>query len=259
MRGLFAGGGLAVGLVCLATLLLAPAAWGANEYELNDSRETAFGPLAGATNYTATFETENDYEWYVFYVRTYSQVEVSGSMLPGANCYSSIRTVELLDADGQDVRTFSIGAPNETGRLNITLGAGRYYLEFRNTWSECVGDRYRFRVDPAAAITPSRECGEAIVSRDSTTPKLAAVDEKLDEKTAELAKANRAVKSAKAALNLLRKRGAPGFRKRRARNRLQAAKDVRDKVGAKQGRLQALSAQHQQALATAEGQIAASC
>jgi hypothetical protein len=266
VRGLISGravGGaglvVAVALLCITFARSTPA-YAAGEYELNDTRETAFGPLAGGTDYTATFETNNDNDWYVFYIKTYSQMDLSGSMLVGANCFGSIREVELFDGDGHEIKSFRIGASNVTERLNITLNAGRYYVKFRNIWNECVGDRYRFRIDPAAAITPSRECGEAIVARDSVAPLLAQVNAKVAKNGEALAKVEALVQQRKATLaKLRRQRRVPRWRKRRARAKLEASKAAQEKVEVKRIGLQTLGAQYTTAINQANAQIAVSC
>ena len=244
----------------LTVLVFASAARAAGEFEPNDSRETAYGPLSGGKVYTGTFETENDYDWYLFYVKTYSQVEISGSMLPGSYCQGSIRYVELLDGDGQEIRTFEIGATNEIGRLNITLDPGRYYLMFRNRWSECDGDRYNFRIDPAAAITSSRECGEAIVARNAVGPLLAETTAKLTKNTEKLNEKVQAVRKAKRIYKRLRsRRHVSRYEKRGARQRFERAKAAREKVVAVQVGLEGIATQHQGELSAAEAQIAAHC
>lgn len=266
--------GRAIAAIGLLTLWLAAGAQASKEYEPNDSRETAYGPLAGGTTYTATLETENDSDWYLFYVKTYSQMEISGAMLPGAHCTGSIRYTEVLDADGDELTSFSIGAPNEIGRLNVTLNPGRYYLKLKSRWSECNGDRYNFRIDPAASITTSRECGEAIVAKDLAGPQLNTVNQELAKNAERLARKTEAVHEAKRKLQraskkvkrLRKRRRVSGWQMRSARQAVQraieqldTAKESRAPVWQEKLSLDAIAAQHQQAIAAAEAQIAARC
>lgn len=265
-------------------MLLAGGARAANEYELNDIRETAYGPLAGGTDYTATRETDNDVDWYLFYVKTYSQVDFSATMVSyGSGCEGSYTYFSLYDKDGNyvDANSLDAGAINRTEHLFLTMTPGRYYLRINET-SYCTGERYRFRIDPAAALTTSRECGEAIVAKDAIAPQLAEVTAELKENDQALAKATGAKNTAKATLaqlkqrleatlRRLQRRGlATPVRKRRARRaivapkrlavrKLDAAKEAQGKVLAERTGLEALNAQHTTALAQAEGQISATC
>lgn len=146
------------GLVLVLCLWLAsaPSALAAGEFESNDSRETAYGPLAGATDYAATFETDNDVDWYVMYVGQYSQIDISSSWTSSSrNWCGTYTTLELLDTDGKAISEFSPGRPGSIDHLQITLDAGRYFLRTDNPGRSCNGDTYRFRIDPAIAITTS--------------------------------------------------------------------------------------------------------
>jgi len=266
--------GLAIGAMVVLMLSLAAGARAAGEFELNDTRETAYGPLAGATWYTATIETENDVDWYLLYIRTYSQMDFSATMVSG-----SCGLVTLYNKDGREIEDFYPGAPNEVRHLLRTLNAGRYYLEV----DACTNSQYKFRVDPAASITTSRECGEAIVARDAVGPQLAEVNEELAKNAAVLATKAAAVHEAKGELrraggkaSWLHKRlqhaTRPGKRRhirfnlRRARNemlnaqeQLDEAKEQRAPVWKEKQSMEALVRQYQQQIATANGQIAISC
>ncbi len=65
----------------LALLMFASSASATGEFEPNDNRDTAYGPLEGGVPYTATIDTENDVDWYVFYVKTYSQMDFSSTLV----------------------------------------------------------------------------------------------------------------------------------------------------------------------------------
>lgn len=245
-----------LGLLFLAfALASASGALAAGEYELNDGRDTAYGPLAGATDYTATIETVNDVDWYVFYVKAYSQLDFSATMIGEDPCNRAELT--LRDKDGGYLAYFYAGYVNETNHLQMTLPAGRYYFEVDRP---CAGDRYRFRIDPAASITTSRECGEAIVARDSITPQLAKTNEELLDNGEDLARATAAVKRAGKTLRRLQKRPrASSYSRRAARRRLAAARKSREAVVRTRSGIQSAATQQQQALSAAEGTIAATC
>lgn len=263
-------------VACLLTMLtFATPAKAAGEFELNDTRETAYGPLEGGKSYTATFETGNDVDWYVFYIKTYSQMDFSATMVKSCEDYARI---SLYDKDGNYERSFETGKVNETTHLLQTMNPGRYYFEVEHHYS-CTGDRYSFRIDPAASITTSRECGEAIVARDSVGPELTAVNEELAKNGEALATTAQAVHEAKRQLRRASKKAQrlkqikqPGKRRhvrsklRQTRSAVQSARRQLDKAKAerrpvwKERRdLEAIAGQHQQTIASAEGQMATYC
>jgi hypothetical protein len=245
--------GVAVAAVLLAVLASAAFA-NAAEYEPNDTRETAYGPLSGGVDYKATFETQNDVDWYVFYIRTYSQMDFSATTI-SSSCSRPL--LELRDKDGKPIQSFSGGYVSETNHLRLTLNAGRYYFEI-STYS-CPGEKYSFRIDPAASITPNRECGEAIVAKESVIPEATKLQGELAKNSEALAKANGALRANKAALARLIRHHASRYNKQRARRRLTAARTARGKVLEQRVALQTLGAQYAQTLTVAEGQIAVSC
>jgi len=158
-------------------LLLASVAYGKGEYEPNDSRSTAAGPLAGGTSYTATRETENDIDWYVFYVKTYSQMDFWATIDKyGPDCTSGRTYMRLFDKDGEYLDADSLD-PYSTDVIDhvlITLSPGRYYIKTSEI-SSCTEERYTFGIKPRSAITSSQECGEAILARNDAAPELAKV------------------------------------------------------------------------------------
>jgi hypothetical protein len=94
--------------------------------------------------------------------------------------------IELRDNDGKELQLFHSAGLNEVEHLRTTLAAGRYY--FAMTTHGCVGDVYRFRIDPAAVVTSNRECGEAIVAKEAVGPQLAKVAGELAKNSERLAK-----------------------------------------------------------------------
>jgi hypothetical protein len=288
--------GITVGLVAL--LMLAANALAVKEYEPNDTRDTAFGPLEGGKPYTATFETENDADWYVFYVKTYSQMDFTASEI--TNCEFRSVPFRLLDKDGKFVNSFSAGAVNQVNHLRLTLNPGRYYFEVDNPNCENENDVYRFQIDPVTAITANRECGEAIVSKESVGPTLTKVAGELAKNSERLAKPSKEVKTDEGRLAALDKRwekfltqwksavrrlkhrhGIPGYvrrqkmrsllaSKRRTNLRLRSMKNsakrdlatdqkVQAKVLEQRAGLQAVEAQAKSTQSQAEAQIVAHC
>jgi hypothetical protein len=280
----------------LALLVFSSSASATGEFEPNDTRETATGPLEGGKTYSATFETENDVDWYLFYVKTYSQMDFSATMTKSCGYHAGF---ELRDLDGKPINFFSAGSVNQTNHLLLTLNPGRYYFEVIYD-SECPKDTYSFQIDPAAAITPNRECGEAIVSKEAVGPQLAKVAGELSKNSEKLAKPSEEVKADEASLSALDKRWEKflvGWKsavrrltrnhrlrgyvrrqrmrsllaeKRRTNLRLKAQKDsarrklasvqaAQAKVLEQRAGLQAVEAQNKTTLSQAEAQIAAHC
>jgi len=279
----------------VALLVFASSASATGEYEPNDTLATAAGPLEGGKSYEATFETENDVDWYVFYVKTYSQMDFSATMTKSCGYHAIFY---LLDLDGKSINSFSAGSVNETRHLLFTMNPGRYY--FKVEYGGCPKDTYSFRIDPAAAITSNRECGEAIVAKEAVGPQLAKVAGELTKNSEKLAKPNSEVTADEAHLaalderwekfltqwksavrKLSRRHGIPGYvrrqkmrsllaAKRRTNLRLKSMKDStkRDLAADQKAQaplleqragLQAVEAQTKTAQSQAEAQIAAHC
>lgn len=282
-----------VGVAVLSLLMLSASAHAAAQYEPNDSRETAHGPLAGDTWYSAKIDTVNDVDWYLFYVKTYSQIEFSATATAKESPSTSFY---LYDRDGEEVDSDCCGSdfyayPEFTDRLPLTMSPGRYYIKAQGY---DVGASYKFRIDPAASLTTSRECGEAIVAKDLVGPQLADVDQELAKNAETLATRAAAVHAAKADLRpassrvkrlrgkvkRLRKLRRAGVRPRRTRAKLartsarlrlarsevrgavedvNEAKEARRPVWQERVNLEAVAGQRRQEIANADAQIAAHC
>lgn len=253
-------GCVALAACCSAMLTLSASAEAAGEFEPNDSRDTAHGPLAGGKAYTGTFETGNDVDWYVFYIKTYSQMDFSSTGV-GSDCPHYSASLRLLDRDGKYVGAFDPGKDGETNHLYLTLEPGRYYLEVDDGYyGACTGDAYRFRIDPVTAVTTSRECGEAIVARDAVVPLLAKADENLAANAKVLGKAKRDTRRAGRKLRRLKRRRAARSWFRSARRQFRRAKKNRNQLRfVRRDKLGALKRQHKQALARLDEQIKTFC
>lgn len=281
--------GLSFAAISAAALLLLAAlstsARAVSEYEPNDSRETAYGPLAGGTWYTAGIDTVNDYDWYLFYIKAYSQIEFQATAAPGSSGSSYFY---IYGRDGEVIETGCCGAPlytedEEVDRFPLTMTPGRYYLRVAGS----QGARYKFRIDPATSITTSRECGEAIVAKELIAPQLADANQELAKKTEELAvkaaavheakqdlgRAGKKAQRLKAKVRRLHQLHRPSWYVNRIRAKLrqvrgevqrateefERAKEARRPVWQEKVNLEAIAGQHQQEIAAAEGQIAAHC
>jgi len=253
--GIRAAGLLALSLIF--ALSITALAGAAAEFEPNDSRETAAGPLAGGTDYAAGFETNNDVDWYVFYLRAYSQMDFSAANTAG--CSYSEPYIRLLDKDGKFVESFYGGEINQVNHLRTTLAAGRYYFEISDSSSSCVGDRYKIRIDPAAAVTASPVCGEAIVAREAVTPELAKVAEQIGYVNGVVAKRTEKVTIARKRLKRLKAHRASRYAKRDARHDLTAAQVSLAKILEKRASFEALNGQLTASLNTANVQITSAC
>lgn len=297
-----AGASAALAIALLLALALAGVAHGKSEYEPNDSRPTAAGPLAGGTAYTATRETDNDVNWYLFYVKTYSQMDFWATMDKyGTGCEGSSRThMRLFDKDGEylDAESLDPDSTDVTDHLLITLSPGRYYIKVSET-SRCTEERYTFGINPASALTSSRDCGEAIIAKDAAAPELEKVNGLLANNGGSLAKVDEVLAKAGAQLTAItrqwrklkrrwtrngrrinrsrrsgyRKRVARRnlrYSKRKANQRLAAAKRrpkaklekanaTHESILAKRAELEALSGQHAAVVSNADLEIAAHC
>jgi Bacterial pre-peptidase C-terminal domain len=113
---------------CVFLALYAPATAAQPPYEPNDSLLTAFGPLGLNQTYKAAIETQNDRDFYYFYVTAAagSQVQLTIKNLGG----SGYLNLYLDDSHGEEIR--SVGVYNGTGDyevLNISLEPGKYFAE----------------------------------------------------------------------------------------------------------------------------------
>ena len=191
-----------LGIVTLSLLIGASIAQAAGEYEHNDTRDTAYGPLAGGTWYEASFETDNDVDWYKFYIKTYSQMDFAAGITKEVGCCYDTASLELTDKDGGNVDYLYSGELNKVNHLYLTLPAGRYYVKVEQDAGAGTGDHYKFRIDPASALTTNVECGEAIVAKESVVPLLTEAEAELAKKNERLAPKVMAVEGAETELGL---------------------------------------------------------
>jgi hypothetical protein len=113
-------------------------------YEPNDSLLTAFGPLANNSTYKATDDTENDVDYYYFYVTTSSTAQLTFKItnLGGGDRYADIYA-SVTNSHG----SYITGVASELeaadyATKSITLQAGKYYLEVKGSGG--YGESYEF-------------------------------------------------------------------------------------------------------------------
>jgi hypothetical protein len=118
----------------MVAMAIAPPAAGAAQppYEPNDSLLTASGPLGLNQTYTAAMETENDRDFFYFYVNSLSSSQVSVTIkdLGGGLHTEDGAEFEIQDSHGSGITSraevFNVG---DYRTANVTLTAGKYYIE----------------------------------------------------------------------------------------------------------------------------------
>ena len=98
-------------------------------YEPNDSAAAAFGPLAVNQTYTAGIETQNDQDWFYFYVSALSTAQVQVTLKALSGPYSEDEVEGVLFDSAQ--RSLGEGFAVEVGHSRtdaITLGPGKYFF-----------------------------------------------------------------------------------------------------------------------------------
>jgi hypothetical protein len=190
---------LAVSIIVSGLLVIAPGASAAGPFEPNDSFNTAYGPLSADTTYSGVFETENDADYFYFYLPTLTQMQYQ-LVTPGDNGIQNSVTIYRAELDGStDYESYLDVEEGSTGIGAVTLDRGKYFAVVcsgSNCSDAATGDKYSFKILPAG-ITSTYEpfAAECAAAR---APVLGAAN---------------ALKAAKA------KRGNAGRKLRAARNR----------------------------------------
>lgn len=153
MKWRIAGGSLRAVVVALIALALAPALAMA-DVEPNDGIEQAEGPLAGGTDYEGALSTDNDNDWYFFYVPQRAQMTFT---LDTGDAENDCGIAFLRNTDGYEIREF--GTNENAEQVMITLDPGRYLISV-----ELACDDYRMRIDPAEAVGTGPAPAPAIAS-----------------------------------------------------------------------------------------------
>jgi hypothetical protein len=135
-----------VAAFALSMLLTTSAAFA--ETEPNNRLIEAEGPLVGGQTYTGALASQNDSDWFIFYVSGQVELELAATATTDT-CWNAY--VTLLDADGDEVSELSIdGATPESIRYTTPPGTTRYYVHVSCSGGGTWG--YQFSVTPAAAI-----------------------------------------------------------------------------------------------------------
>jgi len=134
-------GGIAVLKFCRMVLLsslaiLASIAWGAtaasaatDPYEPNDTFVGATGPLANQQGYAASLGSENDKDFFYFYVTApSSQVTVTLTNLGGAAVVSYVG-MSILNTSGTPVGSVPIIEEGDAKSIAVTLEPQKYFVE----------------------------------------------------------------------------------------------------------------------------------
>jgi len=123
----------------------APIANAVGEFEPNDNQRTAAGPLVLLQTYSATMETENDLDYFKFYVAEGSaQTSFLATKTSSSDQFASMR-MELVDSGGMVLTRNEFGRRGATGEITYSVGPGKYFLRFTpSSWYGPMG--YEFQV-----------------------------------------------------------------------------------------------------------------
>ena len=99
--------------VIAATLGFAGSASAQAPYEPNDSFNTAFGPIDAGAPYSATFETQNDADYFYFYLPDLTQLRYQASA-PAANDYGVSIEIYRQESDGTSYESDIYASAGET-------------------------------------------------------------------------------------------------------------------------------------------------
>lgn len=210
--------GVVVGAVMVvATMSLGVAGQAsAQVYEPNDSFITGTGPLIAGTAYSAGTETNNDADFYFFYVPQRTQMFFN---LTATNTISSgsyvCSEVSRQTSGGYSYVQYSELAVREgqTESAAVTLDRGKYFFEIEDECSE-AGETYTFSITPPGTTSTYEPFAAACAAAHG--PVVAASQQVTTAKVA-LTKAKRKLAKARA-------RGAKRAKIRLLKTRVQKAK-----------------------------------
>lgn len=215
-------GVLAAILLCLSL----PSAASAQSYEPNDSYITGFGPIEAGTTYSAGTETDNDEDYYYFYVPQRAQMffnltatkTVSRSVVCGSVYRQTYSDYDYIGDTYLQVRE------GETETAAVTLDPGKYYFVIEASCAS-AGEAYTFRIDPAGATSTYEPFAAACAAANAP---VVATSQELALARASVAKARRKLARARALARPLRVRRAririSKVRLKRARRAVRGAK-----------------------------------
>jgi hypothetical protein len=140
-------GAAACALACVIAIgaFACASAFAQPPYEPNDNLLTGYGPLSNNTTYTAALETENDVDYYYFYVTTPSSAQVTFTLTNlggGASSHPEVRGY-VTDSHGSVVTAIGYNIEvADYATKSVTLGAGKYYVKIENDGG--YGESYKF-------------------------------------------------------------------------------------------------------------------
>lgn len=150
---------LVVPIIVLGALVLASSARAAGPFEPNDSYNSAYGPLVAGTTYSGAFETENDPDYFYFYLPTLTQMQYQ-LVTPASNAVYNTLWIYHAGLDGSNTLESSLEVfVGTTGTGAVTLERGKYFAiacSSESCSSSAIGDKYSFKLLPAG-ITSTYE------------------------------------------------------------------------------------------------------
>jgi hypothetical protein len=118
--------------------------------EPNEASSQAIGPLVGGIDYEGVQGTDNDQDWFYFYVTGPRALNITSTSRDG--CDGSL----YLYGEDSDYGSLASSFPdlNTVDHMTYTAPAGtsRLYLQ---AGCDNTGDHYQFRIEPADAIVAS--------------------------------------------------------------------------------------------------------
>lgn len=159
-------------IALLAPLVASAPAQADGPYEPNNTTEQATGPVHGGTDISARQENRRDEDWYFFYAAGERQIDIS---VQASECGRPVE-LALYNVDGRKLNSVSArGYRPEVVHLKFTSPAGitKYYLRASDLGAaQDYNCAYRFRIDPADAITTTPPTGSSATppSGQSTPP-----------------------------------------------------------------------------------------
>jgi hypothetical protein len=146
----FCSRGFLMVLVLVTSMVGASSASG-SPYEPNDNAAQA-APLIGGGPFDAALETENDVDWYTFYVLGPTQLHIDFfNTAPLCTSYPCANlSITLLDHLTNELTATPFTEPTKANEINRSVSTGQYYV----TVTSCCKNEatYELRFDPANAI-----------------------------------------------------------------------------------------------------------
>jgi hypothetical protein len=207
------GAGLGVLIAVLASLSGASGA-AAQVYEPNDSFIAGFGPVAAGTTYSAATETDNDEDYYFFYVPQRTQMFFNLTATNTADSWICAQVTRQTHSGYSYVDDTELGVPEgHTQTAAVTLDRGKYFFI---VGQECTdaGETYTIRIDPPGATS----------TYEPFAAECAAAHEPVVTAGTELTTAKAALSKAKRRLANARARHASRFRLRLLKSRVATAR-----------------------------------